>query len=372
MASIRRRRRILLRLAEQETRPTPRQYCVVNRTVPLLRLYFDGHSCLRPDFRLTRRSFNALLDTLGRQYDHGWGPEIETLVFLFWLASATSYRVVARAFDMPRSTVHRVVHKVSKKVANLLHTVVRHPTGQELPRLGARFARLAGAAAFNRVVGAIDGCHVRVVAPKEHAACYFNRKLFHSVVLQAIVDDSAYFIDVVVGFCGSVHDARILYNSPIYYNALYPPPGYSILGDGGYPCLTQPISLMTPFRQPLQNHVQGRYNSCLSKARVVVERAFGIMKTRWRTTFLKALEVDVTYAPEVIVCCTVLHNICLTNGDVLEPEGLMMQGGVGGHLHPYMDLHQTAQCQVQQTVSGWRWRVSCQTMTTFKRKRMSH
>ncbi|KAL2096830.1 hypothetical protein ACEWY4_006037 [Coilia grayii] len=267
-------------------RPTPRQYCVVNRTVPLLRLYFDGHSCLQPDFRLTRRSFNALLDTLGRQYDHGWGPEIETLVFLFWLASATSYRVVARAFDMPRSTVHRVVHKVSKKVANLLHTVVRHPTGQELPRLGARFAR---------------------------------------PLLM-----TAYFIDVVVGFCGSVHDARILYNSPIYYNALYPPPGYSILGDGGYPCLTQPISLMTPFRLPLQNHVQGRYNSCLSKARVVVERAFGIMKTRWRTTFLKALEVDVTYAPEVIVCCTVLHNICLTNGDVLEPEGLMMQGGGGG------------------------------------------
>ena len=35
---------------------------------------------------------------------------------------------------------------------------------------------------------------------------------------------------------------------------------------------------------------------------------------------MKALEVDVRFVPEVIVCCTVLHNICLTNGDLLEPD----------------------------------------------------
>ena len=71
------------------------------------------------------------------------GTEISTLVFLFWLASATSYRVLARAFDMPRPSVHRVVHRVSAKIAALLYTAVRHPTAEELPRLGARFPCLS-------------------------------------------------------------------------------------------------------------------------------------------------------------------------------------------------------------------------------------
>ena len=53
---------------------------------------------------------------------------------------------------------------------------------------------------------------------------------------------------------------------------------------------------------------------------MVVERAFGILKTRWRAIFLKALEVDILFIPEVIVCCTILHNICLSQGDVLDPE----------------------------------------------------
>ena len=275
---------------------------------------------MRVDFRLTRESFNALMAVLGTDCDHGWGPEISCLVFIFWLASATSYRVVARAFDMPRATVHRLVHRMSGQIAALLYTVVRHPTGEELPRLGARFARLAGSAAFSRVVGAIDGCHIRLKPPAEDAACYFNRKLFHSIQLQAICDDSCKFLDVCVGYPGSVHDARVLKNSPIYYEQSYPPPGYCILGDGGYHCLSQPICLMTPFRQPVRNHLQARYNCCLSKARCVVERSFGILKTRWRSIFLKALEVDVRFVPEVIVCCTVLHNICLTNGDLLEPD----------------------------------------------------
>lgn len=215
------------------------------------------------------------MSRLGRECYHGWAPEVDTLVFLFWLASANSYRVVARAFDMPRSTVHRLVHRVSGEVAALLYQVVRHPSAGKLPRLGARFARLAGSAAFNRVVGAIDGCHVRVKPPAEDAACYFNRKLFYSVQLQAICDDTGRFLDVFVGYCGSVHDARVLQNSPIFYERSYPPPGYCILGDGGYPCLSQPICLMMPFRQTVHNHLQARYNCYLSKARCVVESPLG-------------------------------------------------------------------------------------------------
>lgn len=241
-------------------------------------------------------------------------------MFLFWLASATSYRVVARAFAIPRSTVHRAIHNTSKKVLRIMKKVIAIPSGDDLPSLGNEFARLAGSAVFNKVVGSIDGCHVRLKPPSTDSLCYLNRKLFHSIQFQAICDHKGKFLDVFAGFPGSVHDARVLKHSPIYYQRLYPPPGWCIVGDGGYPCLSQPIKLMTPYRHPLHTPIQQAFNHHLSKARCVVERAFGVLKTRWRSIFLKALEIDPLYAPEVVACCTVLHNICLNNGDIMDPD----------------------------------------------------
>ena len=69
---------------------------------------------------------------------------------------------------------------------------------------------------------------------------------------------------------------------------------------------------------PVRNAVQGRYNA---RARCVVERAFGVLKTRWHSIFLKALEVKVEFVSEVIIDCLFLHNLCIGTGDILEPEG---------------------------------------------------
>ncbi|KAG9278155.1 putative nuclease HARBI1 [Astyanax mexicanus] len=196
--------------------------------------------------------------------------------------------------------------------------VVHFPSPEELEAIGAGFCRLAGSPAFHHVVGSIDGSHIRIKPPGEFKEDYFNRKLFYSIQLQAICDHSGRFLNVFSGVPGSVHDARVLKLSSVYVQQLYPPPGWCILGDGGYPCLSSPICLMTPFREPVQNPVQARYNRHLSKARSVVERSFGMMKTRWRSIFFKALEVKFTFAPVVVSCCAFLHNLCLSNGDIVE------------------------------------------------------
>lgn len=41
---------------------------------------------------------------------------------------------------------------------------------------------------FPQVVGAIDGSHIPIAAPNEYANDYYNRKQFHSVVLQGVAD----------------------------------------------------------------------------------------------------------------------------------------------------------------------------------------
>ena len=45
---------------------------------------------------------------------------------------------------------------------------------------------------------------------------YFNRKGFHSIVLQALVDSENRFVNVNVGWPGSVHDVRKLSNSKVF------------------------------------------------------------------------------------------------------------------------------------------------------------
>ena len=44
------------------------------------------------------------------------------------------------------------------------------------------------------------------------------------------------------------------------------------------------------------------------------------MKVRWRSIFTKALVVKIPTAVKVIVSCAVMHNICLTEGDIIEAE----------------------------------------------------
>ncbi|XP_035465455.2 protein ALP1-like [Scophthalmus maximus] len=257
------------------------RYCVLNDQVPVLALYFDGQSDLRPDFRLSRPTVAQLIALLHFPCDHGRGPGLEVLVFMFWLASATSYRVVSQAFSIPRSTVHDIIHRVANKIISLKNRVIYFPPQEELERISTGFERLAGSAAFTRVVGSIDGGHIRIKPLSADVQCYFNRKLFQSIQMQAMCDHQCQFLDVFIGYRGSVHDARVLKNTPVYVRSLYPPEGYCILGDGGYPCMSQPIALITPYREPVRGAVAARFNRHHAKARSVIERAFGIMKTRW-------------------------------------------------------------------------------------------
>ncbi|XP_028254436.1 protein ALP1-like [Parambassis ranga] len=270
-------------------------YCRINVQVPVLQTFFNDHDTTQ-DFRLSRESLAVLLELLHQERRHGWGATIETLVFLFWLASGTSYRVVARVFGMPRSTVHRIVHRVTEEVVAIRHKVIYLPkTTEDLAAVTQGFAGLARHRAFRKAAGAIDGCH-------------------------AVCDHQGRFIDTYVGWPGSVHDSRVLRHSPLYRRGIYPPPGHFILADGGYPCLQHPLPLITPYKQPVQGVAAQRFNSRHSRARSIIERAFGMMKTRWRAIFLQALEVHHTFVPQVITACACLHNICLGAGDIMAPE----------------------------------------------------
>nr|XP_054606143.1 uncharacterized protein LOC129166781 isoform X1 [Nothobranchius furzeri] len=127
------------------TRP---RYCRIDQSVPVLDRFFNQQGP-RPDFHLSRESLSVLLNLLNQDRRHGWGATIETLLFLFWLASEASYRVVSRAFGIPRSTVHRIVHRVTEEVVAIRHQVIHLPkTPEDLEVVSQGFAGLARHGAF--------------------------------------------------------------------------------------------------------------------------------------------------------------------------------------------------------------------------------
>jgi len=133
---------------------------------------------------------------------------------------------------------------------------------------------------FPGVIGAIDGSHIPIRAPREDHVSYVNRKGFYSIILQAVCDGQSMFTHCYAGPVGSVHNARVFRNSPAadFLNspAQYFPNDTHLIADAAYSLHTH---VMVPFKD--NGHLtrrQKNYNFRLSSTRMAIERAFGLLK----------------------------------------------------------------------------------------------
>ena len=144
--------------------------------------------------------------------------------------------------------------------------------------------------------------------------------------MQAIVDCSLKFLHVSVGYPGSIHDARVLGLSGLFdlvnnQQILESPSrvinGTEVLplivGDSAYPLLKW---LIKPYadRERLSSE-ERKFNIKLSAMRSVVERAFGMLKLRWRLVYKK---VEQKTLKKTVIAACILHNICINHGDLCD------------------------------------------------------
>lgn len=174
-------------------------------------------------------------------------------------------------------------------------------------------------------IGYVDGTHIVLdEAPVDDPESYFSRKQRYSIQLQAICDKEKRIRNIVVGYPGSVHDARVFSSSEIGKNPLKFFSGSEwIAGDSAYRITKY---LITPFRR---NATDGNYsqrkqfNKYFSGYRVNIECCFGKLKEVFSS--LKGLRIRVDRnsghkeACEWITACCVLYNIILPSLN-LEPE----------------------------------------------------
>ena len=89
-----------------------------------------------------------------------------------------------------------------------------------------------------------------------------------------------------------------------------------IVGDGAYPLqewLLKPYPKIGVFLAQDEK----RFNKELSKACVKVEHCFGMLKGRWRILRNIILD-DLQKVPLIVLCCCILHNICIFQNDVYD------------------------------------------------------
>ena len=65
-----------------------------------------------------------------------------------------------------------------------------------------------------------------------------------------------------------------------------------------------------------------RFNKLLSSARVTAERAFGVLKARWRC-LLTLLDTNLENVSDVIITCFALHNFCQINNELYQDDEML-------------------------------------------------
>ncbi|XP_062386963.1 uncharacterized protein LOC134075952 [Sardina pilchardus] len=275
---------------------------------------------------MTRDHFDELLGKVGpliTRADTGMrlaiGPAERLAICLRYLATGDSYRTIAFSYRVGRSTVSGIIWEVARAIwTALIEETMPVPTTEDWREIAAVFQERWQ---FPNCIGAIDGKHVVLQSPANSGSLFFNYKSTYSLVLLAVVDANYLFRVVDVGGYGRSSDSGTLRNSAfgeglrdgtlgIPVDAIITgaeergPLPFVFVGDEAFPLTT---NLLRPFpgRQvPLQRRV---YNYRLSRARLVVECAFGILSARWRM-YRRVIATSPEVAEACVKATCVLHN----------------------------------------------------------------
>ncbi|CAG5037358.1 unnamed protein product [Parnassius apollo] len=247
--------------------------------------------------------------------DSGIPMRKKILLTIWVLATPDSYRSIADRFGLGKSKAHTCFKEIVSILADLISEFVTWPNEDLLREIEQVFMERSQNR-FPGIVGAIDGCHIQIKQPPHNAHDFYNRKETHSVILQGTCDHTGKFTDVLIGRPGRCHDASVLHSSALYRRLIDPVhPLLSncqhLLGDSGYPLSTH---ILTPFRD--NGHLsdqETRYNVVHASCRSIIERAFGLLKVKFRRLYHLDVQ-SVTMANVMIAASCTLHNFNLMRG----------------------------------------------------------
>ena len=280
-------------------------------------------------FRMLPDKFEELLSIVGPSLLKNCrnrepiSPEERLSVTLRHLATGDSHATIAMCYRMSPTTVGRIIMETCQIIwVNLLDNgFLKVPSTQkEWKEVAQRFEFKWN---FPNCVGAIDGKHVVMQAPARAGSTFFNYKGSHSIVLMAVANSDYEFIMVDIGEAGRQSDGGVFANGHIGYamnNDLLGLPAprqispslemhfpYVFTGDEAFPLKTY---LIKPYPRACIGIKERVANYRISRARRVVENAFGIAASRFRI-FRRPIIAKTELVIEVTKAVVMLHNFLM-------------------------------------------------------------
>ena len=227
--------------------------------------------------------------------------------------------MIAFSYRVGHCTVARVVREVSGAIWDaLLPDFMPVPSMEDWRAIADGFGYRWN---FPNCIGAVDGKHVVIQSPDNSGSLFFNYKGTFSIVLLAVVDANYLFRVVDVGGYGRTSDGGSLFNSAfgeglrdgtldfpedavIQGSEHRGPMPFAFVGDEAFPLRRD---LMRPFPGRNVPREQRVFNYRLSRARLVVECAFGILSSQWRM-YRRVIGVSPSTAESCVKATCILHN----------------------------------------------------------------
>ncbi len=231
-----------------------------------------------------------------------------------YLASGATQQTLAFGWRIGKSTVCNIIGEVCSALYDSLQPeFLAFPDSNQWITIRNDFWN------FPNCVGAIDGKNVAIQKPSLPGSKFFNYKHFCSIVLMAISDATYCFTYIDVGSYGRANDGGIFSSSSLGkqlqdgsldlpVDSALPLSDYVtpcvFLGYQAFPLLS---NLMWPYQYLSTDKAELIFNYRLSRARRIIENAFGILSARWRI-----FQTRIIAKPEKVdsiikaACC--LHN----------------------------------------------------------------
>lgn len=264
--------------------------------------------------------FNTVVDKLKpfiAQSNLSLPTDYAVAMVLSRLSQGISAKTMAKRYSLEPYLISKITNMVTRLLATKLYPeFIRIPiTRRRLHESTQAFEELTS---LPNICGAMDTTAVKVRS-KNLGDVYVSKHGVPSVLLQVVADHKKFFWDVCVKAPGGFDDATHLRDSLLYnrlvsgdilWDKVINVRGHNlrpyIVGDWCYPLMS---FLMTPFSwNRTGSPAQNAFDEALMKGRKNVEEAIGLLKGRWR--ILQDLNVDINHAPQTIVACCVLHNLC--------------------------------------------------------------
>jgi DDE superfamily endonuclease len=238
-------------------------------------------------------------------------------IFLYIVGGGKTNRDAQDRFEHSGDTISRYFSKVLMSLLRLATVNVRGRRGmmrETHPKIqhDTRYWPF-----FRDAVGAIDGTHIPCIVPMSQQIKYIGRKGSPTMNVLAVCDWDMRFTWAHAGWEGTTHDAR-MFNTALARRSLkfpHPPNGKYYLVDSGFPFMK---GFITPYRR-VRYHLadyrrrftfangEEKFNYLHSSLRSTIERAFGVLKQKFR---ILRLPQPYSYGKQVgiVVATLALHN----------------------------------------------------------------